>query len=395
MRTRPEVREILALLIVVGGLSIHSEAGDPVPRVKMPPSPGKLGFKSPEVLPDHRVIFRFYTPTAESVLVGGDFGIHSMQQGDSGVWSATLGPLESDLYTYAFSVDGSVPIPDPLNPDIATHEKGSDSLLNVSADRPLFHEPRAVPHGAVHMHWYHAKSLGELRRVLVYTPPGYEKQPDKEYPVLYLLHGGRQNETVWFSSGRVNFIMDNLVAEGKAVPMVIVAPHAYGRGGLGGRARDRNIQEFARSMIEDTIPFVESAYRVSARPEHRAVAGFSVGSAQARTIGLNNLHLFSHIGFFSGGKRFDEDWRRTSARLVADLDTVRTRLRLFWMSGPLHEPGDQPAVAASGKEDPFAEFFEEHGIDYVARPDRFGHSMRTCRWILYHDFAPRLFRQER
>ena len=359
-------------------------------KVKPPPRPGELRFKSPVVHSDRRVTFRFFAPDASRVLVGGGIlGAHAMVKGDDGVWVTTIGPVEPDLYSYGFSVDGTVGIPDPLNSDIVHHERAADSLLDVPGEVSMFHDVRDVPHGSLHEHWFEAGWLSETRHVIVYTPPGYESEGDVCYPVLYLLHGGRYNETSWVSSGRVNFILDNMQAEGKAVPMIVVLPYSYGKGGYGGSGRDKNIRDFAHHLVTDILPFVEENYRTCTEQTHRAVAGFSVGDAQARTIGLNHLKLFGNIGLFSGGKRLDDDWKNTSKTLLADLEDVKDKLNVFWMAGARHEPEGLPS--SGGRSDEFAAFFTSNDIPYAARPDRFRHSMQTCRHILYHDFLPRLF----
>ncbi len=358
--------------------------------VNPPPRPGELRFKSPEIHPDRRVTFRFFAPGAFRVLVGGgNLAVHAMEKGDDGIWVATIGPLEPDLYSYGFSVDGTVGIPDPMNSDIVHHERAADSLLDVHGEVSMFHDVRDVPHGSLHEHWFESEWLSETRHLIVYTPPGYDPDGDVCYPVLYLLHGGRNNETSWISSGRVNFILDNMLAEGKAVPMIIVLPYSYGRGGYGGSGRDRNIRDFAHHMVTDILPFVEKNYRTCAVQTHRAIAGFSVGAAQARTIGFNHLDLFGNIGLFSGGKRLDDDWKYTTGKLLADLKDVKDKLEVFWMAGAKHEPVDsQPS---GGRSDEFAAFFISNDIPYSARPDRFGHSMQTCRHILSYDFLPKLF----
>ena len=179
---------------------------------------------------------------------------------------------------------------DPTNPEVHRRQGNPSvwSLLTVPAPEPAFFEMREVPHGEVHAHWYRASAVGETRRLLVYTPPGYERDNEKRFPVLYLLHGGSDREEAWIEVGRANVILDNLLAEGNAAPMVVVMPLSKGLSPYktlpsGGVDRSANFKEFERTLFADVMPLVEERYRVRSDAEGRAVAGFSVGAALQKT----------------------------------------------------------------------------------------------------------------
>ncbi|MCP5118754.1 MAG: esterase [bacterium] len=352
-------------------------------------------YRSPEVHSDGTVTLRLAAPGAKEVRLGGNLPgrVDSrMERGSRGLWTKTVGPLEPGIYPYGFSVDGSPWMADPANPEV--HQRQGNpalrSLLTVPGPEPDFFEVRDVPHGEVHAHWYRAGAVGETRRLLVYTPPGYERENEKRFPVLYLLHGGSDREEAWIETARANVILDNLLAEGNTVPMVMVTPLSKGvapyvRLPSGGVDRTTNFEEFERTFFADVLPLVEKRYRVRSDAEGRAVAGFSVGAALSRRVGLRHLDQFAWIGLFSGGLREAEGYEELITKLTADPDTAKRKLKLLWVSGPENPSASENAPG-------FFRHLDRLGIPYVSRPDRFGHSYRTCRHILYHDFLPRLFR---
>lgn len=237
-------------------------AAQPAPR-----PPARARIISPEVLPDHRVTFRLPAPKANSVAVVGEFAKEPqpMVKDEAGLWSVTVGPLGPDIYSYNFSVDGFSTL-DPNNQDLKESLRPTQSLLEVPGDKPVPYEARPVPHGAVSVHWYHSKSVGALRRIYVYTPPGYDAARGAKYPVLYLLHGSGDAENGWTWVGRANLIADNLLAERKARPAIIVMPfgHVFTASGAPGPSN-----AFEQDLLKDVIPLVERHYRVAANREDR------------------------------------------------------------------------------------------------------------------------------
>ena len=255
---------------------------------------------SPEVLDDRRVIFRLKAPEAESVMVKG---IHrtlmAMKRGPKGVWSLTVGPMDPGLYEYSFVVDGEQMI-DPSNPAVKPEMNPETSLLEITTRTPLFYQWRDVPHGTVHLHSYFSKSLKRLRRVRVYTPPGYEQEePGHRHPVLYLFHGTGDTEATWTEFGRAHLILDNLIAEGKAVPMLLVMPD--GHADLQEEEGDHkaNFVKFEADLLGSVLPLVDATYRTLAGAEGRAINGLSMGGMQALEIGINHPDLFAYIGGMS------------------------------------------------------------------------------------------------
>src|SRR5687768_9382736 len=214
----------LTVVMMAAMLVLADPAAAQAPRREA--SPGDA-VRSPEVLEDKKVVFRIYAPKAEEVTVRGDWmtgPAEKLTKDDKGVWSATVGPLRADFYTYAFSVDGVKTI-DPRNATIKQGLAGLDNMFLVPGEEAKFQDQQPVPHGDVRKVWYDSRTLGTQRRMHVYTPPGYDASAGERYPVLYLLHGGGDEDSGWSTIGRAGFIMDNLIAEQKAKPMLVVMPN--------------------------------------------------------------------------------------------------------------------------------------------------------------------------
>src|SRR5580658_2045070 len=186
--------------------------------------------RSPEVGADRSVTFRVRAPKATEVTLTGEFmrGSKPLEKSGDGVWSLTVGPLEPEIYYYNFTIDGVKTI-DPNNPDVKTGSTPStiSSILDVRSAHPAFYDAQSVPHGEIHTIWYESKSLKTIRRLTIYTPPGYDRSGNTRYPVLYLFHGANADETAWTRLGHVNLILDNLLAAGKAKPFIVAMPFGY------------------------------------------------------------------------------------------------------------------------------------------------------------------------
>lgn len=266
--------------------------------------------RSPEVAPDGRVTFRFRAPGAKQVVLAREGAAPALMRLDEsgGVWSLTTDALAPDFYAYFFVVDG-VALADPANPlakPVAVG--GAESLAHVPGPDSLPWEERDVPHGALHRHEYASAAVGERRAYVVYTPPGFDPASRERYPVLYLLHGVMEDETAWTAAGRANVILDNLIARGAAPPMIVVFPLGYGFGDVPDRVGDmltgvadqrRVMDVFARTLVDEVVPRVERDYPVRRGPESRAVAGVSMGGAQALYVGLTRPDRFAWVGAFS------------------------------------------------------------------------------------------------
>jgi enterochelin esterase-like enzyme len=296
---------------------------------------------SPEVAADRRVTFRFRDPNAKDVKLQleGRRDPISMTKDAEGVWSVTTEPLEPDFYGYSFIADG-VGLMDPMNALRKPNLLFASSEVHVPGPSSLPWELNDVPHGVVHHHFYHSKVVGDDRDFYVYTPPGYDPSAKDPYPVLYLLHGYSDDASAWTVVGRANIILDNLIAEGKAKPMLLVMPLGYGAPEFVQRTaqfgavfrdaklRERNMDRFRQALLDEVIPTVESAYHVSNSREMRAIAGLSMGGAESLYVGLNNLDRFAWVGSFSAGG-LGEDFNAEFPKLDS---SANAPLHLLWIA---------------------------------------------------------------
>jgi enterochelin esterase-like enzyme len=275
---------------------------------------------SHEVNPDHSVTFRYSGPTATAVSLTLDYDHHEipLKKGPDGVWTYTTGPLQAALHSYGLTVDG-VHILDPLNPSVEVNVDYLTNDVRVQGPTPQLWEMTGVPHGVVHHHVYRTAILKNLpdgnEDFFVYTPPGYDAKKETPYPVLYLLHGWSSLANCWVDQGQANLILDNLIAQGRAVPMIVVMPLGYGDydfvtkgfGVWNDQARiARNLGLFGDALLTEIIPQVEAAYRVSAKRADRAIAGLSMGGGESLGIGLDHLDTFAWIGGFSSAVVYND-----------------------------------------------------------------------------------------
>jgi enterochelin esterase family protein len=366
---------------------------------------------SPEMLPDGRVTFRLLAPAALEVKLNGDWeggaGVPLVKD-DKGTWSVSVGPLAPELWGYTFSVDG-VRTLDPRNPDSKRDGARLDSILLVPGPASDLYAMKNVPHGRVSQVWYPSPTLKMERRMYVYTPPSYEKGREK-YPVLYLLHGAGGDEDAWTTLGRTNMILDNLIAQGKAKPMIVVMPNGNANQNVGqGTAyrptpspgpaalalttavqpavpappsggAPRSQSPFPESLVKDIIPYVERSFRVRTDKESRALAGLSMGGGH--TVTASNAHpgTFGYIGVFSAGVRnLDETAEKRFAALKAG------GVRLYYVGCGVE---DQLAYAGSQA---LVEILKKNGFAYRFNETPGGHTWANWR-IYLADLAPRLFR---
>jgi len=306
--------------------------GQTPPRPQPPPP-----LISPEVQPDNRVTFRFRAPNAKEVLLARE-GAEPvpMQKDQQGVWSLTTDPLEPDFYGYSFVADG-VRLIDPSNALMKPNLLSPQSVVHVPGPASLPWEVNDVPHGIVHHHFYRSAIIGDNRDFYVYTPPAYSGNAEKPYPVLYLLHGFSDDASAWTAVGHAQVILDNLIAQGKVKPMLVVMPLGYGAPEIVSHTpgafhdpslRQKNFQRFRDALINEVIPQVEASYRVASDRNARAIAGLSMGGAESLLTGLNNLDHFAWIGAFSSGG--------VSEDLQADFpgldSSANAQLRLLWIA---------------------------------------------------------------
>ncbi|HXB72564.1 MAG TPA: alpha/beta hydrolase-fold protein [Candidatus Acidoferrales bacterium] len=370
---------------------------------------------SPEVLPDRRITFRVSAPKAvEAVLRFSEGGpqSHPMTKGEDGVWSVTIGPVEPEIYTYSFLIDGAKTI-DLANPIAKIGASIDASVVEVPGNPPRFDQVQDVPHGSIDIHTYASAVSKTQRGLYVYVPPDYYSQPAKRFPVLYLWHGGGGAEQDWSRDGRAGVVLDNLIALQKAAPMLIVMPNnvpgtpapgvmaaalatpvpATGAGGA-------NYSLLKRELIEEIIPFVARHYRTIENRESRAIAGLSAGGGTTLNVGLASLDTFAWIAEFSsgifggnngvgttgggttGGGQFEIE--KISPGFYKDPAATNKKLKLFYMS--------------CGSEDPRMPFqkkaledFQSHKINVTFAAFPGAHEWKVWRHSLA-DLAPKLFR---
>jgi enterochelin esterase-like enzyme len=269
---------------------------------------------SPEIKPDNSVILRLFAPKATEVVVNGEWmknqgAGENMVKNDTGLWTLITDPLKEEMYGYSFMVNGIRAI-DPNNVLVMRDGGRYSNYLIISGDRSSMYKMNDVPHGTLSKVWYNSTVLSLKRRAYIYTPDGYEGSSGK-YPVLYLLHGAGGDEDAWTTMGSAVNILDNLIAQGKAKPMIVVMtngnatqsvaqneiplPRNMGMGNF-----NANAGKFEESVVKDVIPFIEKNYRALSDRENRAIAGLSMGGGQATYIGLNNIDKFAWVGSFSG-----------------------------------------------------------------------------------------------
>jgi enterochelin esterase-like enzyme len=277
---------------------------------------------SPDVNADHSITFRYYSRTAQKVILKGEFLTKSLPltKDTSGIWTVTVPPVKPDIYPYSFMVD-SVELADPNNTYIFANERFKRSIVDIPSDSPLVHSLQQVPHGKITYRYYNSSTLGSTRQLLVYTPPNFNNK--KKYPVLYLIHGGSDTEETWTKVGHANFIADNLIAAHKAVPMIIVMPY--------GNVRPKPMPDFTKDIINDIIPFIESNYPVLTDSKNRALAGFSVGGGQTLNIGLTNTDKFAYICSYAPYTA-TEEFQKNFSNWSPDADKINKQLKLFTIS---------------------------------------------------------------
>ncbi|MBS1212785.1 MAG: axe1-6A 3 [Proteobacteria bacterium] len=419
------IRRMLPWLTAVVACSLLGTlfAQAPPPGVAGRGGPQTPSIKSPEVLPDGRVTFRLSAPKASEVRLYGQWPDGTMNTPMSkdadGVWSVTTGPLKPDLWMYYYVVDGIRSL-DPRNVSVVSVELNYMNTVFVPGPSAAPYQVNDVPHGSLNIDWYASPSLKLTRRVYVYTPPGYRGGSER-YPVLYLLHGGGGDEEEWTTLGRTPQILDNLIAQGKAKPMIVVmtngnanqtaiqslVPLASGAArGLGASPGAPPVESrvFSDSLVADVIPYIEKNYRAIPDRRSRAVAGLSMGGAQSIHASLNHSDKFAWVGLFSPGcpalpgvrKTIDPPPGKTGAgwgerlnldaldKLFPKADAKSTSFRMLYISIGLAD-----GLLDSTRE--FGGWLKSRNIAYVnVEVPGYAHVWSFWRIALV-DFAPRLF----
>ncbi|HXT70169.1 MAG TPA: alpha/beta hydrolase-fold protein [Vicinamibacterales bacterium] len=298
------IRILLALVLVSPSLLAAEQATTPPGPAPQAPAGGRGGgrgaaLKSPEIAADGRVTFRLRAPNAKEVVVSLGQTRLPMQKDEQGVWTATSDTLAPNYYTYSFVIDGTT-VSDSANRRMETSFGSARSMFVIPGPEPWLPDP-AVPRGAIARHTFRSAIAKDERDFLVYTPAGYEPKRSRAYPTLYLLHGLGDDAERWMNGGGANVILDNLIAQGKAVPMVVVTTLGYGvNNGPAGASTPESIPDYTKILLTEVMPVVEKTYNVATGRDQRAIAGLSMGGAEALFTGLNHLDKFAWIGSFSG-----------------------------------------------------------------------------------------------
>lgn len=399
MKTKFVLCALVALLSAQPGLAQDNTWKDDW----KPSTTNIAGQPFPKINSERRAQFRIKAPDAKDVSVSIGKPL-TVTKGDDGVWTITTSPLDIGFHFYRVLIDGA----NVADPASEIFRGGGGGGLSSAVEVPTgddFHELKDVPHGEVRERWYFSKVMQAWRRIFVYTPPDYDQNPSARYPVLYLQHGGGEDERGWAVQGRVSQIMDNLIAEKKARPMLIVMERGAalkpGEEPMpmrppqpaqpGANVAPQPPRDFSRMFgtlgevfVKDLIPMIDQTYRTKTDREHRAMAGLSMGGMQTRTIALANLDLFSHLGIFSGGTIDPSNAGHVAA--------LKEKARLVFISYGSHEI-DRPNPLRQGAGNPreHVEALKKAGIHAVfhVSPGT-AHEWHTWRRGL-HAFAPLLF----
>lgn len=372
---------------------------------------GAPNIHSPEINEDNSVTFRFLAPNADTVKITGDFlptekrktqwgvfdvpGIALLSKDEKGVWSYNTEKLEPELYSYSFIVDG-LSATDPSNPFLIRDVASVTNVFIIGGGQADLYKVNDIPHGSVTRRWYDSPELEIDRRITIYTPPGYEGSKEK-YPVLYLLHGAGGDEEAWISLGRTAQIMDNLIAQGKAKPMIVVMPNgnviqdaAPGEGNKGFYKPQFMIPKTMDGTYEysfmDIIKFVENNYRVKASKADRAIAGLSMGGFHSLHISRYYPNTFDYIGLFSAAILPNQN---VSHKVYNDLDvTLKKQMengyKLYWIGIGKTDFLYKPVVEYRKK-------LDDMGFKYIYYESDGGHIWRNWR-VYLTEFVPQLFK---
>jgi enterochelin esterase family protein len=363
-----------------------------------PASTNQPGREYPQVNSEGRVRARLVAPDARNVLLDIGGVKYPMTQGEDGVWVGDSQPQDEGFHYYQLIIDsGQVPDPGSLY-FYGASRWGSG--VEIPAEDQDFYALKDVPHGQVRENLYFSKVTNSVRRCFVYTPPDYDKDTATRYPVLYLQHGSGEDETGWGVQGRANLILDNLIAEKKAVPMIVVMENGYANqaptagtpaaGGPGRGGAPGSVSAFEEVLIKEVVPMIDANYRTFSDREHRAMAGLSMGANQTIQITMNNLDKFSHIGGFSGTSNYpstaDLDPATFANGKFKDGEALNKQIKLFWLGLGTKEPNPFPGSVGA-----FKAMLDKAGIKYVFyESPGTAHEWQTWRRSL-RQFAPFLF----
>lgn len=355
-----------------------------------PSSTNQSGKEYPKVNSKGQVRARISAPEAHKVLLDIGGVKYDMIKDEDGIWTGDSNPQDEGFHYYQLWIDGAA-VPDPGTKYFYGAGRWGSGIEIPASDRD-FYSLKNVPHGQLIQKLYFSNITQSWRRCFVYTPPGYEKNIKTRYPVLYLQHGSFEDETGWSSQGKANLILDNLIAEQKAVPMIIVMDNGYAfEPTLNSESGRPQRFVFEEVLIKEIIPMIDSSYRTIADREHRAMAGLSMGANQTIRITMNNLDVFSHIGGFSGTSNYPSSDKIDRSEFMngafKDGKSLAEKIKLFWLGLGTKEPNPFPGSVGA-----FRDMLDEAGVkyNYYESPGT-AHEWLTWRRSLYK-FAQLLFR---
>ncbi len=333
--------------------------------------------ESPIVHADRTITFSIRAPNAQKVELSGQFiqGKQPLTNNGEGVWSITLGPVEPNLYPYNFVVDG-LSVADPANQYLFPNERFKASLVDIPGNESVPYAMQDVPHGEVTYCTYVSKTLGGQRPLLIYTPPGY-RESTENYPVFYLVSGTTDTEETWYKVGKANVILDNLIAQRRAVPMVIVMPYGNMMMPAPNPSSPQAAEMYAKfndELVGNIMPHVESHFRVANERDQRAIAGFSRGGGQSLFAGFKNLDKFAYIGSYAAFLT-PEVFQTYFRELAAKPEETNQQLKLLWMGVGTEDFLHKPATE-------FEAFLKEKGIKHTSFTTPGGHTWMNARHYL-------------
>lgn len=366
---------VMLLTILATGIICYAQNTQPVIKEDFKPSVlNQPGQEYPQVNSQGYARFKIIAPSADSVRVSlglGGRGGTLLSKAEDGSWMGTTeGPMDEGFHYYNIKIDGG-----KFNDPGAMNYYGSirwESGIEIPAHDQEFYALKNVPHGMVHQVLFPSPSTNTSRRAFVYTPPGYAKDIKKQYPVLYLQHGWGEDETAWSNQGYANLIMDNLIAEGKIQPFIIVMTYGITNNARFGRIREFKIDTFQTVLIDELIPYVDANFRTIAKQSHRAMAGLSMGGMETKTITLAKPDVFAYYGLLSGGTYAPDD--------IKDKSKVKL---IFLSCGSKERPEGVKTAVTNLQQAGF------NAVSYVS--ENTGHEFQTWRRSL-KELAPLLFK---
>jgi enterochelin esterase-like enzyme len=384
-------RRILFALLVLPGVFYFYSAYGQLPEGSKPAPTNIRPNECPCILSDLRVFFRVNAPDAGKIQL--DLGkMYDMQKDEKGIWTVTTDPQVPGFHYYSLVING-VRVSDPASETFYGTGRMS-SAIDIPEEGADFYTIKNVPHGDIRSNIYFSKITGTWRNLNIYIPPGYDKDKNSRYPVLYIQHGGGEDERGWAVQGKANIILDNLVAEGKAAPMLVVIPNGNVSkpGSTAAGYTEEAMVAFKEELFGNVIPFIEANYRVKPSAENRAIAGLSMGGGQAFYTGLRNPDMFANVGVFSSGL-FGGIGRQSATvfdpetvipGILTNQESFNNKLKVFYIS-----VGEQdPRIGPTKK---LIQTFRNNGlkVEFASFPG--GHEWQVWRKSL-HDFAQKLFK---